>query len=105
METIIDYLHIGARYYRTNQKPLAAADPMVMLFTRWQNPMWQNIKPKRHNKHDKDYCTNAPEITYMYNRMSLLFCGASYVSALPKRWPPLMLSHSGGLKINEDYGR
>jgi hypothetical protein len=31
METIIDYLHIGARYYRTNQKPLAAADPMVML--------------------------------------------------------------------------
>jgi len=27
-----------------------------------------------------------------------LFSGASYVSALPKRWPPLMLSHSGGVK-------
>jgi len=27
---------------------------------------------------------------------NFVFCGASYVSALPKRWPPLMLSHSGG---------
>jgi hypothetical protein len=108
METIIDYLHIGVSYYRTNQKPLVVAEPMLMLLPGGKTQCDRILNPNGIISNYKDYCTKAPGIIYIGIAVCLRFLvEPAMFRPCRNAGPHSCYRIRGGifLKINEDYGR